>query len=57
MQKIAPAQTVPSGRNLLQERNPAKCERFAERLRDNQRNLERDPIMFNLDHALVVEHQ
>jgi len=29
------------------ERNPAKCERFAERFRDNQRNLERDPITFN----------
>jgi len=29
------------------ERNPAKCERFAERLRANQMNLERDPITFN----------
>jgi len=26
------------------ERNPAKCERFAERLRDNQKNLERDYV-------------
>ena len=29
------------------ERNPAKCERFADRLRDNQRNPEHDPITFN----------
>src|SRR5215469_8193168 len=34
-------------RVLRDLRNPAKCERFAERLRDNQRNLERDPITFD----------
>ena len=37
----------PLPRSLALERNPAKCERFADRLRDNTRNLERDPITCN----------